>query len=101
MLELDESELFEQGRNVHREPASVALAESVPAAGGVARVNLRLKLLPPEIDRFSGEFFRSADGMLAAVRRSKWGFTLPEAKSRVRDFLEGRAAKVQRSETTA
>ena len=48
-------------------------------AGRTARVNLRLKLLPPEIDQFSGEFFRSADGMLAAVRRAKWGFTLPEA----------------------
>src|SRR5262249_1489797 len=49
------------------------------ALGAKARVNLRLKGLPSDLDRFGGEFSRSADGALAAVRRSKWGYTLPEA----------------------
>jgi diaminopimelate decarboxylase len=47
--------------------------------GQKARVNLRLKVLPSDLDRYGGEFFRSADGALAAVRRSKWGYTTPEA----------------------
>ena len=37
------------------------------AAGRRARVNLRLKLLPPEIERFSGEFFRATDGMASCT----------------------------------
>ena len=58
------------------------------AAGQRARVNLRLKLLPPEIERFSGEFFRATDGMLSAVRRSKWGYALPEAARLVAQLLQ-------------
>jgi diaminopimelate decarboxylase len=64
-----------------------AIAASAAAAGRIARVNLRLKLLPEDIDRFSGEFFRSSEGMLAAVRKSKWGFTLPLARELVARLL--------------
>ena len=45
------------------------------ATGRRARVNLRLKVLPPALDAYSGQFFKSAESMQAAVRRAKWGFT--------------------------
>lgn len=61
--------------NVDSEEEIAQIEAAAAAAHRIARVNLRLKLLPPEIDSFSGEFFKSADGILAAVRRSKWGYT--------------------------
>jgi hypothetical protein len=36
-LLLGQSECFQQGRQVHPEPAAVALAEAVPASDGVVR----------------------------------------------------------------
>jgi diaminopimelate decarboxylase len=58
----------------------IELAQSIAAAASVtARVNLRLKLLPPELDAYSGEFFKTSGGIREAVRRSKWGYTLESA----------------------
>jgi diaminopimelate decarboxylase len=63
----------------------IELAQSIAAAAGVsARVNLRLKLLPPELDSYSGEFFKTSDGVREAVRRSKWGYTVATAAALVR-----------------
>lgn len=39
-----------------------------------AKVNLRLKVLPVELDRYVNELHKSADGYIAKVRRAKWGF---------------------------
>lgn len=75
--------------NIDSTEEIAAIEASATQHGRIARVNLRLKLLPPEIELFSGEFFRSADGMLATVRRSKWGYTLPAAA--------GLVAQLQRS----
>ncbi len=55
--------------------------------GARVRVNLRLKPLPAEIDDFSGEFFKSAGGMLDAIRRTKWGFSSGRAIGLVRAIL--------------
>lgn len=43
-----------------------------------APVNLRLKVLPPELDRYVNELHKTADGYVANIRRAKWGFA-PEA----------------------
>jgi diaminopimelate decarboxylase len=55
------------------------LARARPDGSGRIRVNLRLKPLPAGIDAFSGEFFKTADSMLEAVRRTKWGHSAPSA----------------------
>lgn len=62
----------------------VAMIEAAAPPGRRVRVNLRLKPLPPEIDRFSGAFFKSEDGMLEAVRRTKWGFSRDAAAAQMR-----------------
>lgn len=64
-----------------------AIEAVASALGTPARVNLRLKVLPADLDRYGGEFFRSADGALAAVQRSKWGYTTPEATRLVRRLI--------------
>lgn len=51
------------------------------------RVNVRLKPMPPAIDGYSAAFFKSAGGMLDAVRRTKWGFSVDAAASLVRRIL--------------
>ncbi len=53
----------------------IGLIESLAPPGRRVRVNLRLKPLPPEIDRFSAAFFKRGGGMLDAVKRTKWGFS--------------------------
>jgi diaminopimelate decarboxylase len=53
--------------------AEIAAIEAL--ASTPVQVNLRLKPLPPDIDRFSAAFFKSAGSMLDAVRRTKWGFS--------------------------
>ena len=60
-----------------------ALARDAPV-----RVNLRLKPLPPDIDAFSAAFFKSAGGMLDAVRRTKWGFSRDAAAALIRQILQ-------------
>ena len=71
--------------------AEIALVQEIAAAAGVkARANLRLKLLPAELDSFSGEFFKTADSIREAVRRSKWGYTLERAGELVR-LLQGQS----------
>ncbi len=44
--------------------------------GKRARANLRLKLLPPELNKFGGEFYKMSGSLLDATRRAKWGYTL-------------------------
>ena len=42
-----------------------------------ARVNLRLKLLPPDLDRYVEPLHPAPDGYVAGVKRAKWGHTIP------------------------
>jgi diaminopimelate decarboxylase len=60
--------------NIDAEEEIAQIAALAPA-GLAVPVNLRLKPLPPDIDRFSGAFFKTEDSMLEAVRRTKWGFS--------------------------
>ncbi|MBM3573922.1 MAG: hypothetical protein FJX52_16425, partial [Alphaproteobacteria bacterium] len=55
------------------------LQKLATAVGRHARVNLRLKLLPPGLDDFSAEFFKSAGSLRESVRHSKWGMTVAAA----------------------
>ena len=45
--------------------------------GQRARVNLRLKLLPPDLDRYVEPLHPSPAGYVAGVKRAKWGHTIP------------------------
>jgi diaminopimelate decarboxylase len=65
----------------------VALAAQRPLDSPRIRVNLRLKPLPPGIDAFSGAFFKTNDGMLDAVRLTKWGFSAAAAIRLVQQIL--------------
>ncbi len=66
----------------------IAQIEALASPGAKVRVNLRLKPMPPTIDDFSSEFFKSADGMLAAIRRTKWGFARHRAADLVRRIVQ-------------
>jgi len=48
-------------------------------SGRRARVNLRLKVLPPELDRFVDPLHPVPAGFVDGVRRAKWGHTLDAA----------------------
>ena len=52
-----------------------------------AKVNLRLKVLPAELDRYVNELHKSADGYVANVRRAKWGFVTEGALPLVKMLL--------------
>ena len=55
--------------------------------GERARVNLRLKVLPAELDRHVNELHRSALGFVANVKRVKWGFVTDGARPLVEALL--------------
>lgn len=65
----------------------IAMIQSLAPPGARVRVNLRLKPLPPALDAFDAAFFKGQGGMLAAVRRTKWGFTCAHAATLVRRIL--------------
>ncbi len=64
-----------------------ALARARPDGSPKVRVNLRLKPLPAGIEAFSGEFFKTADTMLEAVRRTKWGHSASSAVALVKRIV--------------
>lgn len=53
-------------------------------SGRRARVNLRLKILPPDLDRFVDPLHPVAGGFVDGVRRAKWGHTLDVAATLLR-----------------
>jgi diaminopimelate decarboxylase len=55
--------------------------------GATARVNLRLKVLPPELDGFVDELHPTPGGFVAGVRRVKWGHVVASAIPLVRRLL--------------
>ena len=55
--------------------------------GRRAKVNLRLKVLPPELDRHVNELHPSAHGYVANLRRVKWGFVTEGARPLVEALL--------------
>jgi diaminopimelate decarboxylase len=57
------------------------------AAGRIARVALRLKLMPEGLDAFSAAFFKTRDAVREAVRRSKWGYTAEAAMALLRSIV--------------
>ena len=65
----------------------IAMIERLTPTGARVRVNLRLKPMPPAIDDYGAAFFKSAGGMLDAVRRTKWGFSVEAAAPLVRRIL--------------
>ncbi len=73
---------------------ALELAEKI--AGNAPATNFALTHVLPRIAEQSSDHGLMTEALMAAVAQSA-----PEAKSRVRDFLEGRAAKVQRTEETA
>ncbi|MBI2769793.1 MAG: crotonase/enoyl-CoA hydratase family protein [Burkholderiales bacterium] len=73
---------------------AVELAEKI--AGNAPATNFALTHVLPRIAEQSADHGLMTEALMAAVAQSA-----PEAKSRVRAFLEGRAAKVHRSEETA
>jgi len=48
-----------------------------------ARVNLRLKVLPAELDRYVNPLHKGADGYVANLKRVKWGFLADGARALV------------------
>ncbi len=73
---------------------ALELAEKI--AGNAPATNFALTHVLPRIADQSADHGLMTEALMAAVAQSA-----PEAKSRVRAFLEGRAAKVQRTEETA
>ncbi len=51
--------------------------------GKRARVNLRLKVLPADLDPHVSELHRTDRGFVAGVARSKWGYTVAAARPRI------------------
>jgi diaminopimelate decarboxylase len=51
--------------------------------GRAARVNLRLKVLPEQLDAHVNELNPTPGGYVAGVRRVKWGYTIAAAKEMV------------------
>ncbi len=56
-------------------------------AGHRARVNLRLKLLPPALDDYIDALHPTPGGFVEGVRRVKWGFSIEAAIQLVRALL--------------
>jgi len=54
--------------------------------GRRAKVNLRLKVLPPELDHHVNELHKSAHGYVANLRRVKWGFVTEGARPLVEEL---------------
>jgi diaminopimelate decarboxylase len=65
--------------NIDGEEEIDLVACTARASGRRARVNLRLKPLPAELDAFDATFFKTGGGTREAIRRQKWGFTIERA----------------------
>jgi len=63
------------------------LRVAVARCGKPASVNLRLKVLPEDLERHLLESYRTQEGAAEGVRRVKWGFTLAAAVPLVQALL--------------
>ena len=65
--------------NIDAEDEIDMLAQLAEAAGCVVNVNLRLKIVPPEYECESSDYFGVAQRLSDYLRREKWGFSKEEA----------------------
>lgn len=73
--------------NVDGEEEPAFIERACRELGRRAKVNLRLKVLPQELDRYmSGSALKHGTGV-ESVRRAKWGFTLPQALGMLKALL--------------
>ncbi len=77
--------------NVDSEDEIGFLSKVVRQTGKQARVNLRLKVLPGDLDTYITEAYRTAESFVAGVKRVKWGFEPAAAANLVQALraLEG------------
>jgi diaminopimelate decarboxylase len=65
--------------NVDSEDEIGFLSKAILQTGKQARVNLRLKVLPSDLDAYITEAYRTTESFVAGVKRVKWGFELVAA----------------------
>ncbi|HEY7146859.1 MAG TPA: hypothetical protein VH637_21655 [Streptosporangiaceae bacterium] len=74
--------------NIDAEDECQRLAAAARAAGRRVRVNLRLKVAPPQLDELASDSYRLAPGELRQdVLREKWGFSAEAAQPLIREIL--------------
>ena len=74
--------------NLDGEDECRRLAEAARAAGCRVRVNLRLKVAPPELDELASDTYRLSVGELRQdVLREKWGFSPERAVPLIKEIL--------------
>jgi len=64
----------------------IAYLRACCANGNRARVDLRLKVLPTDLDRHVEQARPTPGGYVEGVRRVKWGFTVPAAADLLREL---------------
>jgi diaminopimelate decarboxylase len=74
--------------NLDGEDECQRLAEAARAAGRRVRVNLRLKVAPPQLDELASDTYRLTVGELRQdVLREKWGFSPERAVPLIKEIL--------------